>query len=240
MRFYQHKPLLKIAPKTFTNFVYSLEKKGVTSGGSRLSYKFTRKLPINIQVNRLMYNFKSYSGRTENGRIVMFTKKKKINKTRMYNINYSFRFRAISFIASITILPYSHKLVSLIFSSTGSVSYIPTSFSHTLFKLIRMYRVNKKVLDLKNALDVYNRRRFITQSIFTLKQLPRNQKISLLELLPGEGIKYVRSPGTSGHLIKMNFKLNTAFVRLPSGVRKVFSLLSLGSLGVNPFSDNKY
>ena len=62
----------------------------------------------------------------------------------------------------------------------------------------------------------------------------------MLELLPGEGIKYIRSPGTTGHLIKIDQKLNTALVKMPSGVRKVFSVFSLGALGTNPFSDNKY
>lgn len=240
MTFYRNAPLLKTAPKTFTNFKYNLIKKGVTSGGSRLSFAFKRSLPINIKIKRLIFTTKNCAGRTRNGRIVMFTKRKLKNKKKIYSINYKFRLRKVSFIASITILPYSHRLVSLIFSSTGSVSYIPTSYTHTLFKCTKMYEITTNILQLKNKLDIQSKYMFINQTIFLIKQLPRNQKISLLELIPGEGIKYVRSPGTSGHLIKVNLKLNTALVRMPSGVRKVFSIFSLGSLGVNPFSDNKY
>jgi ribosomal protein L2 len=240
MKLYKYAPLYKTAPKTFTNFKYILQKCGVTSGGSRLSFKFKRFLPINLKVNQLLLRIKKYAGRCNSGRITVFTKHRTRSTLLTYALNYKFRFRKISFIASITILPFSHKLVSLIFSSTGSISYIPTTYTQSLFKNTRMYKLTTNIMKLKNKLDVNSKYRFITQTIFLLKQLPRNQKISLLELLPGEGIKYIRSPGTSGHLIKVNQKLNSALVKMPSGVRKVFSIFSLGSLGINPLYDNKY
>jgi ribosomal protein L2 len=235
-----YKPLFKTAPKSFTNFKYTLFKKGVTSGGSRLSYQFKRFLPILIKTKKLTTSVINKAGRNASGRIVMFSKRSVNFKKKFNSINFKFRLRAISFIASINIVPHTHNIISLIFSSTGSISYIPTNFSHTLFSLTRMYKLNTNILKLRNRLFLESRFSFITQSIFLVKQLPRNQKICLLELIPGDGIKYIRSPGTSGHLLKLDVKLNTAFVRLPSRVRKVFSFFSLGSPGVTPFSDNKY
>jgi large subunit ribosomal protein L2 len=38
----------------------------------------------------------------------------------------------------------------------------------------------------------------------------------------------------------MEFKRNTALVILPSGVRKVFSVFSIGSIGPVPITDSKY
>ena len=61
--------------------------------------------------------------------------------------------------------------------------------------------------------------------------LPKNKSISLLELLPYKGIQYIRSTGSFGILLKMDLRINTALVKLPSGVRKVFSTQALGSLG---------
>lgn len=72
-----------------------------------------------------------------------------------------------------------------------------------------------------------------------LKQLPRNKPISLLELVPGKGIQYVRSPGTSAKMPKKDWKLNTGLLRLPSGVRKIFSTFSIASLGKVALPENK-
>jgi len=61
--------------------------------------------------------------------------------------------------------------------------------------------------------------------------LPRLSKISLLELFPGRGVQYIRSAGSRGKLIKFDHDRHTALIQLPSGVRKFFSIYSLGSLG---------
>ena len=61
--------------------------------------------------------------------------------------------------------------------------------------------------------------------------LPKNKAVSFIELLPYQGVQYIRSTGVFGIILKMDLRIHTALVKLPSGVRKVFSTYSLGSLG---------
>merc|ERR1712054_151438 len=68
-------------------------------------------------------------------------------------------------------------------------------------------------------------------NFFTLGHLPKNKSISLIEPLPNNGVKYVRSTGSSAKTLKMNSLTGTALVKLPSGVKKVFSTYSIASLG---------
>jgi len=68
-------------------------------------------------------------------------------------------------------------------------------------------------------------------NFFVLGSLPKNKSISLIEPLPNKGIKYVRSTGSSAKTLKMNSLTGTALVKLPSGVKKVFSTYSIASLG---------
>jgi ribosomal protein L2 len=219
------------------NFNYVLKKKGVTSGGSRLSYIFKRKLPLDIKLKKLILSKKNNSGRSKQGSIVMYTKSSRTNRKRLYSVNYRFRLNRLVFIASIIILPFSQKLISLLFLSSGSITYTPSSSNHKLFSTIKMYNFTRNLTKYKNRLHLIGSLFFINQGFFIIYQLPKNQPISLLELLPLQGIKYVRSAGVKAMISKVSRDTNTALVKLPSGVRKVFSVFSLGSPGNNPMSD---
>lgn len=50
---------------------YYLIKKGTTSGGSRFSFYFKNKIPLNIKFKQLTFNISNKSGRNSTGRIVM-------------------------------------------------------------------------------------------------------------------------------------------------------------------------
>jgi hypothetical protein len=231
--------LKKRVNTVFSNFKYKLLKRGVTSGGSRLSYHFKRFLPIEIKVARHRYRLLG-NAKSSLGRRILRTRKS-YKPTRVgYLINYGFRLRLLTFTASIQILPYSHKLISLVFLSNGGSTYLPTSYSHILFKLTRVYRSNLNLGKFRTKLDLMNPYFYIQHNYVLIRNLPRNRPVSLLEPVPGYGILYTRSPGTSSSITKMDFRTNTALVRLSSGVRKVFSVFSLGSLGPNPLSDNRY
>lgn len=222
--------------------VFLVKKKGVTSGGSRFSFFFKNKNILMRSIfKRLTFKKSNKSGRNSSGKIVLRTRKSFSHKNRFFKVNYSFRHKNISFISSIVILPFLHKLFSLVFLSSGSVTYIPSNEKHKLFLLTRLCKV---VSDLKikqyvdNILSL-NRLFLIEHLYFLLYQLPRNKPISLLEVLPGDGVKYVRSPGSKAYMNRKNYKLNTGLVKLPSGVRKIFSTLSLASEGENPINNNK-
>jgi large subunit ribosomal protein L2 len=68
-------------------------------------------------------------------------------------------------------------------------------------------------------------------SLFLIYKIKRLSKVSLLELFPGSGIQYARSSGSYAKLIKLDLPAHVATIQLPSGVKKVFSIYSLVSLG---------
>jgi ribosomal protein L2 len=70
----------------------------------------------------------------------------------------------------------------------------------------------------------------LSQIFFFLHQLPKNQFISLLEVHYKKGIQYVRSPGTKSIILKMDSRTGLALVKLPSNVKKFFSVYSVASL----------
>jgi len=171
--------------------------------------------------------------------MVMWTRKKLNLKKNFFSINYSFRSLSVGFIGSIIMLPFSNKTLSLIFLSSGAITYVPTNTQHKLFQLTKFYSVLQSFASFHNKLWFLPQHSIINQNFFILLQLPKNQLISLLEILPGKGIQYVRSSGTSASIIKIDTHLNTSLIKLPSGVRKVFSTFSLASLGAVSLIENK-
>lgn len=76
-------------------------------------------------------------------------------------------------------------------------------------------------------------------SLFLIHHLKPLIKISSIELYPGAGVQYARSAGVSAKILKFNYSTYTCVVRLPSGVRKLFSLYSLAHRGQAALKDAK-
>ena len=133
--------------------------------------------------------------------------------------------------------PVQSKLFSLVFLSSGSVTYVPTATNHEIFRLTRF----KGILSVYKGLvyDLTDRILPIVQIFFLIAQLPKNKPVCLLEIRPGKGIQYARAPGTKAVLVKMDSRISTSLVKLPSGVKKIFSTYGLGSLGSVALSDGK-
>ena len=129
--------------------------------------------------------------------------------------------------------------MSLLFLSTGSVLYVPTTTKHQLFTLTRFKSSFFQNTQAINQLKFTEQQLNITNSFFIIKHLPKNQQVSLLEIIPGLGIQYVRSTGCSAKIVKMDSRVSTSLVKLPSGVKKVFSTYALGSEGPVALVDNK-
>jgi large subunit ribosomal protein L2 len=72
---------------------------------------------------------------------------------------------------------------------------------------------------------------------FTILQLPKFKHVSYLEIYPNKGSQYVLSPGSKSFITKLDVKSNVALIKLPSGVHKIFSVYSVGSLGQIPFKN---
>jgi ribosomal protein L2 len=221
---------------------FSLSKITSIKSGQRVSSHFKQPLPICINTKFLRIRLKSHSGRGALGRIIFWTKKSLSFRRVTHSKNYKFRLSFISFVAVIAMEFARNKMFSLLVLSSGSLTYIPASYTHSIFKLVRMNKPEVKEKNVKRGVQELRGgiNEFIPQSIFFIRQLPKNQHINSLELYPNDGIKYVRSPGSSAKMPKMDVFKHVALVKLPSGVRKIFSPFSIGSFGKTPNADNKY
>lgn len=64
-----------------------------------------------------------------------------------------------------------------------------------------------------------------------LIQQRKNVSVSFIELNPLQGSTYARSLGSSANIIKLDTRTGLSLVKLPSGVKKVFSAFSLSHDG---------
>ena len=214
-------------------------KKPVTSGASRSTFKVRTYLPIKFKINKFTFSKKNKSGRSNKFGILCRSKGTISTKMKYPNISKSYRLLSLSFIANIFLVPFSHKLYSLVFSSTGTMTYVYTSQNHLLFKVTRLQSVLKSSYTLSRGYFFLSKFIKIPQFFFLIFQLPKYKFISLLEIFPSKGIKYVRSAASKAFINKVDTKLNLTLIKLPSGVHKVFSNFSVGSVGIQPFSSKK-
>lgn len=106
-------------------------------------------------------------------------------------INYAFRNRRLGFISTFKIIPFQNKLISLNIISSGGVTYLPTSGISKMFQFNYFFNIKSKMRGILNK-----------PTMFLLFNIASFSKISLLELLPGSGIKFIRSSGSVGKIIK--------------------------------------
>ena len=209
----------------------TLVKKGVTSGGSRSFFRFEKKLPLKSKIKKLMIKVKNNAGRNNLGSIVLNTRKTQCRNFPKPVINNRFRILRISFIANYVFIPKQNKLISLLVLSCGSITFVQASVNHELFTLTRFKSVVRRKWNFHEKDIMMSSHTKFRYDFHTLGLLPKNKPISLIEPLPGQGIKYTKSTGSSAKTLKMNSLTGTALVKLPSGVKKVFSTYSIASLG---------
>lgn len=117
-------------------------------------------------------------------------------------------------------IPFKNKVLSLIFFNNGSFSYYLATETHKLFFYFYQIPIKKKKL-----------KKYKLKALFLmLFQIKKLSFISCLELTPGLGAQYVRSPGVKGRLLRLDKHAHTALVELPSKVKKIFSYYSFGLL----------
>jgi large subunit ribosomal protein L2 len=232
-----------LSSKKNSQFRFDLKKRTrkLFSGYRDVSF-FKNNLPLLIKGKRLYFRRKSNSGRSNEGRIILWTKssfKKRITRP---SINYSFRSLKVGFISSIYLLPLNKSPVALYQLSDGSYSYIKPTLNSKLFILTRMEDLLKTISTrshLNSYLGLLYTQFYIKPSLFIIRKLPRNQFMSLVELYPSKGIQYIRAPGSKAKILKMDTRTSTAVIKLPSGVKKIFSIYSLASLGQVLLSEKK-
>ena len=152
----------------------------------------------------------------------MWTKSSLKRRVRLPLISYSARTSEPNFITSFKLAPFSNKLLSLNLFGSGRYSYFPATEHATVFSPTH----------LRSALTASPLSAVALGYTF-IRFAPAFRKISNLELVPGKGVQYVRSAGSSARITKVDRGGHTALVRLPSGVRKFFSLYGLAMEGGN-------
>jgi len=211
--------------------IFFLKRNKITSNGSRFSFFFKNNLPIFLKKKKLFFFKKYNSGRNKSGKIVIRTKgKKNFRILKIFN-NLFFRYLNLVFITNFIFVSFRKKIFSLIYLSSGLITYLQATTNYKLFevaKFISIFFLNKQKIKIILTSKPYIK---LNQIIFLIKQLPKNQNISLLEKIPGEGIKYVMSSGSTAKINKMDTRINNSLIKLPSGVLKIFSIYSIGSLG---------
>lgn len=218
---------------------FSISRKRVTSGASRSVRFLKSSMPIQFKYKKLSYVPKSNGGRNSSGRIVARTKGKRSSKLRYVRFNPSFRDLRVSFVAGFFTLPFINKLASLVFLSSGSATFVQTSANHEILRLTRLKSVFFRKGYFFNKVSYVKPYITISESFFIIKNLPKNRPVSLLELLPNKGIQYARSTGCKATIIKIDTRTSISLVRLPSGVKKVFSIYSVGSPGSVALVENR-
>jgi ribosomal protein L2 len=218
---------------------FSLKKRRVTSGASRKVFFLKSSFPIQLPHKKLSYIPKSLGGRNCSGKIVVRTKGCRSRKLRKVRFNRSFRQLHLCFVAGFFTLPFVNKLASLIFLGCGSATFVQSTTGHEILKTTRLksvfYRRSAKQFQLSYLKDFLT----VPTSFFLIKNLPKNQPISLIEVLPEEGIKYSRGVGTKSVMLRLDTRTSASLIKLPSGVKKVFSIYSVGSKGCVALPENK-
>ena len=195
---------------------YKLKKANYRSAATRNVYFFYNNLNFHNKISHLSLGSKWNAGRNKSGKIVIRTRASLLIKNKNIKINFNLRYFKLGFIGSFNFIPFKNKLLSLIYYSNGSFTYYLSTENHKLFSFI-----------CKNT-------------FFMLFQIKKLSFVSVLELLPGFGAQYTRSPGTRARIIKFDLENHSVLIKLSSGVKKIFSYYSFVMLGRLSLQDNLY
>lgn len=207
--------------------LFQIIKLPVTSNASRSIYKFYNTWCLAKKIKHLSFLKKWKAGRNDSGQIVFRTRKSLLHKYKTLKINYNFRYNKLGFIASFQLIPFKNKLVTLMYFANGAITYFLSAESHKIFRF-SLINHGKKI------------KKFSLKSFFlALHQIKKLSFVSALELIPGKGAQYVRSNGTSAKLLSFDKNKRSVLVKLPSGVKKIFSYYSFATLGKITFPETK-
>ena len=131
--------------RNVTSDYFKLKVKNSSKGKSRTLTVFTNSLPINFKHKKLTIMFKSSGGRNASGQKTLRTRGTVRRKLTKLSVNFTYRSLNTTFIAGFFLTPLYNKLLSLLFLSSGSVSYITTTSEHALFTVRKLYPLTTNV-----------------------------------------------------------------------------------------------
>ena len=199
--------------------LFKLQIVNYTSPAARFTYRYKSNLNLQNKHKKLSTYIKTQANKNAWGRTIFRTKSSASSRKKKINVNYNYRWRKIAILGTFQFLPYTNKILSLIFFSNGMVNYVVTTEFQKIFSYI-MWSTKKKLKRLKI--------RVLCLMIGKFKKL---SYISLIEVFPNKGAQYCRSAGTGSRIIKFDHKIHTVLLQLPSKVKKIISYYCLAFLG---------
>lgn len=162
--------------------LFKIYRYGKTSNASRNITKLTFFFALQYKFKALLLNKSWRCGRSNTGRITVFTKGPMLKRGLPF-VNYSCRRQSLFFIAGVNYAHFKSKISSLTFNSAGEVQYLPSKMGDKLF-LIHKYKPILKKISPNVISDVLTIKPYIllTQTPYMLIQQLKNKSISFLEL----------------------------------------------------------
>ena len=171
----------------------------------------------------------SQTGRGSTGRKIIWTKGPSPANRRLSIIPTNPYLQSIFTVLSLQINPRNNNVYSLTAHPTGFLLNQPQAGFNDLFSFLYTsgFTRNLKFFFPKP-----------TSSLIFL--LTTYTAVSFLNPKPHAHPKYARSAGVSATILSKNPNQHTSLVRLPSGVRKIFSYYSVVKLGPVMFKEKKH
>jgi len=138
------------------------------------------------------------------------------------------RSKLISTILNLEVAFLNNKIYTTNFQADGTIFTTPVFKSQNLFSFYFNTPNQKFVTKL-----------MLNPTYILLYKAGILTYLSNLEIYPQQNAQYARSPGTYALLLKKNWLQHTTLVKLPSGVKKVFSLYSAAQLSRTFFKEKK-
>ena len=199
---------------------YILIKKQNLLKKSLVTWRWRQDLNLPVKLRSISHLWRSKGGRNDYGRRVLRTRGTRNLRMILPNLNYFYRFRTLSFVVKFHFIFSQNKFISLICLSNGGLFYMNSVQNQEFFSFNYCYSIKS---------PYHSEINYWFSMLLFIKFF---SKISLIELIPTFGAQYIRANGVCGFLIKTDRLKGSAVIRLPSKVRKIFSLYSVAS--INP------
>ena len=194
-----------------------LKTRTFTSNASRRIKTISRTWLATSPFKKLTYRKKVNAGRSSTtGRVIVWTKGSTLKRIRLPSVVPSFRQVQPLVVTGLHLVPFSNKLLALTALYSGAFMYLPATSSTRIFSLTSILGYKTLHPSLRRAVHST-----------PIARAPLFRPVSNVELYPNKGVQYIRSAGCSGEVLKFDRSTHSALVRLPSGVKKFFSLYSM-------------
>lgn len=213
----------------YRNSIMNVKKVRSVSGASRKKSKIGFSLLLNKLVKTLSTRVSWKAGISSFGRRTVKSKGKKTMTTKAIKCSYRPLDKSVHFHHSYLFTAATSKLYSLIFSSSGKISYIRNSFVRLPFQLYRTNCISTRFNTRYNTLGANLEFMKFSISSASMLNLKFMSKVNNLQISLKQDIQYSRAEQSYSTILKKNLQFFSVVVKLPSGVKKIFSVFSLCS-----------